>query len=277
MRAVHSRSRCGSVTASARRVLATTSPRWPVRYAATTKRSTSTNELWLRTVTSVMRRGYTMRPSTVAVRLFCGDYERPRQLLDALDEGATPFLEMRCQLIRGLLAKRTERFGEAERYLRNARRLSKDLGVSFVGARGEFELADLLMSQERLDEAGTLLNSALDAFALMGQPEVEIEALALSAKLLATTGDLERAGEHAARAAARCTERRPQSYSEIAWNLASAFATIGDEAAAEAMACHAAATAVDDALRMPADLAETYLKLPWHQQTLAYLWDRPQT
>jgi len=213
----------------------------------------------------------------VAVRLFCGDYERPRQLLDALDEGATPFLEMRCQLIRGLLAKRTERFGEAERYLRNARRLSKDLGVSFVGARGEFELADLLMSQERLDEAGTLLNSALDAFALMGQPEVEIEALALSAKLLATTGDLERAGEHAARAAARCTERRPQSYSEIAWNLASAFATIGDEAAAEAMACHAAATAVDDALRMPADLAETYLKLPWHQQTLAYLWDRPQT
>jgi hypothetical protein len=43
---------------------------------------------------------------------------------------------------------------------------------------------------------------------------------------------------------------------------------------AEASARDAAAACVDDALRMPADLAETYMKLPWHQQTLAYLWGR---
>jgi threonine synthase len=110
----------------------------------------------------------------------------------------------------------------------------------------------------------------------MGKPEVEVEALALSAKLLATMGDARIARERAAQAAARCKERRPQSYSEIAWNLASAFASIGDESAAEASACDAAAACVDDALRMPAELAETYLKLPWHQQTLAYLWGRSQ-
>jgi len=212
----------------------------------------------------------------VAVRIFCGEYERPRQLLDEIEEDTTPFLRMRCQLIRGLFAKRTERLEDAERYLHNARRLSKDLGASFVGARSEFELADLMASQGRLDEASTLLNSALDAFATMGKPEVEVEALALSARLLATMGDARTARERAAQAAERCKERRPQSYSEIAWNLASAFAAIGDESAAEASACDAAAACVDDALRMPAELAEAYLKLPWHQQTLAYLWGRSQ-
>jgi DNA-binding SARP family transcriptional activator/tetratricopeptide (TPR) repeat protein len=211
--------------------------------------------------------------NVIAVRMFCGDYERPRQLLDEIEEDATPFLGMRCELIRGLFAKRTERFDDAERYLRNARRLSNDLGASFVRARSEFELADLLTSQGRLDEAGTLLNSALDAFATMGEPEVEVEALALSARLLAITGDAQSARERAARAAARCKERRPQSYSEIIWNLASAFIALGDESAAHVLAWDAAAACVDDALRMPAELAETYLKLPWHQQTLAYVWD----
>jgi len=209
-----------------------------------------------------------------AVRMFCGDYERPRRLLDEVEEDTTPFLAMRWRLIRGLYAKRTERFEDAERYLRDAHRLSKDLGASFVGARCEFEIADLLMSQGRLDEAATVLSSALDAFATMGKPEVEIEALALSAKLSATVGDARTARERATEAAARCKERRPQSYSEIAWNLASAFAAIGDESAADAIACDAAAASVDDALRMPAELAETYMNLPWHQQTLAYLWNR---
>ncbi len=210
----------------------------------------------------------------VAVRIFCGDYERPRRLLDEIEEDARPFLAMRCQLIRGLFAKRTERLDDAERYLQSARGLSGDLGASFVRGRSEFELADLLATQGRLDEAGTLVNSALEAFAAMGEPEVEVEALALSARLLAARGDADGARKHAARAVARCKERRPQSYSEIAWNLASAFATIGDERAADAAARDAAAACVDDALRMPAELAEMYMKLPWHEQTVAYLWAR---
>ncbi len=210
----------------------------------------------------------------VAVRIFCGDYERPRRLLGEIEEDMRPFLAMRCQLIRGVLAKRTERLDDAERYLQSARALSRELGASFVRGRSEFELADLLATQGRLDEAGTLLNSALETFAAMGEPEVEVEALALSARLLAATGDADGARARAARAAARCKERRPQSYSEIAWNLASAFATIGDERAADAAAHDAAAACVDDALRMPAELAETYMTLPWHQQTLAYLWAR---
>jgi DNA-binding SARP family transcriptional activator/predicted ATPase len=212
----------------------------------------------------------------VAVRIFCGEYERPRQLLDDLQEDTTPFLRVRCHMIRGLFAKRTERLDDAERYLRDARRLAEDLGASFVGARCEFELADMLTSQGRLDEAATLLDAALDAFATMGQPEVEIEALALSAKLLAATGDARGARERAARAVARCEERHPQSYSEIVWNLASAFTAIGDESAAQAAAAKAAAACVDDALRMPAELAETYMKLPWHRQTFAYLWGRAE-
>jgi tetratricopeptide (TPR) repeat protein len=207
------------------------------------------------------------------VRIWCGDYERPQQLLDevGVEEEATPWLALRCQFIRGALAERTERTADAERYLIDAHRRAEELGTALYRARSEFELAKLLASHGRPDAAAGYVRSALETYATMGQPDLEIEALALGARLLASLGDASGACERAERAAARCKEKRLQSYSEIAWNLAAAYALIGDEPAAQAYARDAAAAAVDDALRMPADLAETYLQLPWHQQTVAYL------
>jgi hypothetical protein len=110
----------------------------------------------------------------------------------------------------------------------------------------------------------------------MGEPDVETEALALSARLRALAGDALVAREHAERAIARCRTKRTQSFSEIAADLASAYAALGDEATAEALAGEAAAAAVDDAWRMPADLAETYLALPFHREAVATLWQRSQ-
>jgi DNA-binding SARP family transcriptional activator len=207
------------------------------------------------------------------VRIWCGDYERPQQLLDevGVEEEATPWLALRCQFIRGALAERTERTADAERDLIDAHRRAEELGTALYRARSEFELAKLLASHGRPDAAAGYVRSALETYATMGQPDLEIEALALGARLLASLGDASGACERAERAAARCKEKRLQSYSEIAWNLAAAYALIGDEPAAQAYARDAAAAAVDDALRMPADLAETYLQLPWHQQTVAYL------
>ncbi len=213
----------------------------------------------------------------VGVRIWCGDYARPQQLLDevGVEDEATPWLALRCQLIRGALAQRTERTADAERYLLDAHRRAEELGASPYRARSEFELAYLLASHGRPGEAAVYINSALETYATMGQPDIEIEALALGARLLASLGDAPGARERANHAAGRCREKRLQSYSEVAWNLAAAYALIGDQGAAETYARDAAAAAVDDAVRMPADLAEAYLQLRWHQETVAYLWGRP--
>jgi len=213
----------------------------------------------------------------VGVRIFCGDYERPQQLLDEVDveDEATPWLALRCQFIRGALAQRMERADDAERHLLDARRRAGEIGASHYRARSEFELANVLASHGRAAEAAAYIGSALEAYATMGQPDIEIEALALGARILASLDDAPGSRERAERAAARCKATRLQSYSEVAWNLAAAYASIGDERAAKTFAQDAAAAAIDDALRMPADLAEAYLRLRWHQETIAYLWGRP--
>jgi tetratricopeptide (TPR) repeat protein len=215
----------------------------------------------------------------VGVRIWCGDYERPQQLLEEVEVGAeaTPWLALRCQLIRGALAQRQERVVDAERYLLDAHHRAEELGTTLYLARIEFELANLLASHGRLKKAATYIKSALVAYATMGQPDIEVEAFALAARLFASLGDASRAGERAEQAATRLKQKRLQSHSEIAWNLAATYAITGDDKAAKASAQDAAAAAVDDALLMPADLAETYLRLGWHQQMVAYLCGRPVT
>jgi tetratricopeptide (TPR) repeat protein len=217
-----------------------------------------------------------VRLNIVGVRIFCGDFDRPQQLLDevAVEAEATPWLALRCQLIRGALALRTERFDEAEEHLLDAHRRAGDLGVALYRARCEVELANLFGVYGRPETAAAHIDSALEAYATMGRPELEVEALAFGARVLAVLGDERGARERSARVIARCEATRLQSYSEVAWNLAAAFALIGDTEAATTYAHEAAAAAVDDALLMPADLAETYMQLRWHQETIDYLWGR---
>jgi DNA-binding SARP family transcriptional activator len=207
-----------------------------------------------------------------AVRIFCGDYDRPSRLLDEVDEEATAWLAVRCALIRGVLATRTARFDDAERHLLDALQRAEKLDATFYCARCMVELAIGRAHQGRLAEALRYVDTALKLFATMGEPDVEVEAFALSARLRAPAGDVLAAREHAERAIARCRTRRPQAFSEIAANLAAAYAALGEETAAEALAGEAVAAAVDDAWRMPADLAETYLALPFHREALAALW-----
>jgi DNA-binding SARP family transcriptional activator len=209
-----------------------------------------------------------------AVRIFCGDYDRPSRLLDEVDEEATPWLAIRCALLRGVLATRTGRFDDAERYLLDALQRSETLDATFYSARAMHELAIRRALQGKLAEALSHVDAALELFATMGEPDVEVEALALSARLRALTGDTLGAREHAERAIARCRTKRLQSFSEIAANLASAYAALGEGTTAEALAGEGAAAAVDDAWRMPADLAETYLALPFHREAVAALWPR---
>jgi tetratricopeptide (TPR) repeat protein len=204
--------------------------------------------------------------------MFCGDYDRPSRLLDEVNEEATPWLAVRCALIRGALATRTERWEDAERHLLDALRRGEELDAAFYRARCMHELAIGRGRQGRLAEALSYVDTALELFATMGEPDVEVEVLALSARLHAAAGEAVVARENAERAIARCRTKRLQSFSEIAANLAFAYAAIGERTTAEALAGEAAAAAVDDAWRMPADLAETYLALPFHREAVDELW-----
>jgi hypothetical protein len=53
--------------------------------------------------------------------------------------------------------------------------------------------------------------------------------------------------------------------------VGAAYARLGDEEMAGSHARDAICAAVDDAMRMPADLAETYLQLRWHREALAFI------
>ena len=208
----------------------------------------------------------------ISVRMFCGDFERSRELFKEMLSDMLPYMALRNELLRGVLAKHTAHLEDAERHYLDARRVAREIGASYLCARSECELADLMMSQGRLHEARTWLDAALAAFAKMASPDVEVEALAFSARLLAMQGDAPAATELAARVMARCKEKHFQSYNEIAWNLASAFATMGDRETATSLAGEAIAAGIYEAMSMPADLAETFLKLPWHRDAFAYLW-----
>jgi hypothetical protein len=65
-----------------------------------------------------------------------------------------------------------------------------------------------------------------------------------------------------------------QAASEIAWNLAAAFARLGEDETATRFAGDAVAAAVTEALGMPADLAESYMGLRVHREALDFLWGR---
>jgi len=165
-----------------------------------------------------------------------------------------------------------EDFGAAERRLLDGRRRAHDLGATFYIARSGFELANVTLSQGRISEAGAHLDAALAAFATVGHPDLEIEALAVSARIQAMLGDADGARVRAQQTVDRRRGKRLQAASEIAWNLAAASVSLGEDDTATRFAGEAVAAAVTEALGMPADLAESYMALRWHRDALAYLW-----
>ena len=212
--------------------------------------------------------------NVVAVLVLCGDFDRAQAVMNALPEESSPHVALRFRLVRGFLARCAGRFAEAEQHQLDARRRADELGASYDRARAELELALALAGQHRIAEAVRYLEEALKTFAAMGETDIEVEALALSAQLHAAQGDATGARDVAQRVIARTSAKRMQSLSIVAWHLAVAFATIGDAHRADEFAAESAAAAIDDTHGMSADLTETYLRLPWHQEAIAHLWKR---
>jgi len=210
--------------------------------------------------------------NVASVLLFCGDSERSRHLLYEVNEEATPWLALRCTIMRGVVARQSDELDAAERYFLETQTQARELGATFYDARVACELATLRIAQRRFDEAAAHVGYALETFATMGKPDVEIEALALSAHIRAALGDRDGARGHVRQAVDRVRERRVQHANEIFWNVAAAYAHIGEHETAQRFAGEAVAAAVFEAMGMPADLAECFLGLRSNRDAVAYLW-----
>jgi DNA-binding SARP family transcriptional activator len=205
------------------------------------------------------------------LRLFCGDFSETRRLLDAIDapSRSRPWVLLRSTVIGGMLAVRRHELELAERLLLEALDRAESLGAALYVARARLDLASAYARGLRAD-AREHVDRAIAELGPLSQPSLLCEAYARSAQIAASAGDRARASEHAANAERLAGTVVVQSYSEVAWNLAATRALLGESAAVDlAQACVAAG--VRDALRMPADLAETYLRLPWHRHASAFL------
>jgi hypothetical protein len=123
-------------------------------------------------------------------------------------------------------------------------------------------------------EAREFLDEALTGLQLLEQRALTMETRALFARFSAGVGDFEAARTHASRAIALAEGFQIQHFAEQAWHLAAAHVLLGESARARHFAESAARAFVEGAMRMDADLAESYSRLPWHRHTIAYLCKR---
>jgi DNA-binding SARP family transcriptional activator/tetratricopeptide (TPR) repeat protein len=209
-----------------------------------------------------------------AWRLHCGDFGECGRLLESLGslDGYIPFTALKIAQLRGLLEARLGK-DTAERALLDVRHRAGVLALPLFRARLSRELAGVVASKGRSNDALDYVAEAIAELAPLENPATEAEAYALSARLRASLGDAPGARDHAAKAMSLVAGI--QSKGAIAWNAAAARALAGDDEAAMQLAETAVNAAVTEALGMPADLAETFLALPWHQHAVAYVWGRP--
>lgn len=212
-----------------------------------------------------------------AVRLFCGDVPGAQSVLDTLAEAQveSPWLSFKATVARGMIALRSERFAQARELFAEAKAKAIGLGTALHCARCDFFLASTYASEGTRSDALARAEAARDAFVSLGQPSLAAEAHAFCARLYAASAQAERSRDSAAAAEAIAAKETLQSYSEVAWNLSLAYTALGERDAAYERACACIAAGVRDALHMPANLAETYLALPWHVEASALIMKTP--
>ncbi|HEY5096278.1 MAG TPA: AAA family ATPase [Candidatus Eremiobacteraceae bacterium] len=210
------------------------------------------------------------------VRGFCGDREGAEALFNELPDQTLeqPGIALRVIYTRAALAMRSGCMSEVENHLVEVRdlatRLKNELYIARVAAlHGEF-----CARMGRDAEARTFLDEALTGLQRLEQRALTMETRALFARFSAGVGDFAAARAHAAQAIALAEGFQIQHFAEQAWHLAAAHVLLGESARAWHFAESAARAFVEGAMRMDADLAESYSRLPWHRHTIEYLSDR---
>jgi DNA-binding SARP family transcriptional activator/predicted ATPase len=207
------------------------------------------------------------------VRGFCGDTDGALRLLDGLEypPAKQSWFLMRAAANRGSLAVRAGAFADAERDVTTARALALELGTSLYATRMQGCLGEIRAHTGQPGEGLSLLGAAIAGLESLGQETLSARLHAVKARVHAELGERDEAQRHLDVAADLAEHRSIQHLGEMAWNMAAAAAQLDDRAAAERFAQMAARAFATEAMRMDADLAEAYSRLPWHVDALAYL------
>ena len=207
------------------------------------------------------------------VRGFCGDHAGARALLEALEYPTTrqPWFVMRAAANRGSLALQAGDLVAAERDIVLAHELARELGTELYASRMQSCIGEVCARTGRAEEARAHLDASISALESLGQHKLSAPLHAVKARFHADR-DERRDAERHLQTADELTARLPiQHLGEMAWNMTAAAAQLGDVAAAQRYAWTSARAFVEEALRMDADLAESYSRLPWHVNATAYL------
>jgi DNA-binding SARP family transcriptional activator/predicted ATPase len=210
------------------------------------------------------------------VRGFCGDRDGAEALFKELPDQTIeqPGIALRIIFTRAALAMRSGRMPEVENHLVAVRDLAARLKNELYAARVAALHGEFCARMGRNAEARRFLDEALTGLMLLEQRALTMEMRALFARFSAGVGDFDAARTHAAQAAALAEGFQIQHFAEQAWHLAATHALLGDSDLARNFAESAARAFVEGAMRMDADLAEAYSRLPWHRHAIAYLSDR---
>jgi len=208
-----------------------------------------------------------------SVRGFCGDHAGAEALLSELTEEASaqPYVAMVLALNRACFALRSGNIAGAESHLVTSTELAANLKIVLLSARIALRFGEFYARSGRPERALTHFEGALETFRSLDERALMIEAHAQIAHLCAGMGDVSVARAHADAATALAENEPVQHFAEFAWLLSAAHAMMDDSAKAQRFAERAAQAFVDEALRMDADLAEAYARLPWHRETMDFL------
>lgn len=209
-----------------------------------------------------------------SVRGYCGDMDGAERLLDGLDPQLVrrqPWLAMRRETNRTIFALRSRRLDDALANAQKAIASAHELGARLYETRLGLDLSEIEARMGQSARARARLDRVLVELEELGQPAVQAEAFALSARMRAKSGEAQAARADAAKARGLAQQATVQHFAETAWNLAAAYAMLGDADDARALAEEAARAFADGAMRMPADIVDAYARLPWHRDAFAFL------
>jgi predicted ATPase/DNA-binding SARP family transcriptional activator len=205
------------------------------------------------------------------LQMWRGDFEAGRRTLAELRTDARKIHIVSACIFRGYGDMWEGRLESAERELSAARELAARLNLPRYVAHANQLLAETYRLAGDPVRARRSLDAALDKLPAGDAAILLVDALALSARLHAESGNREAAQTDASAAEELAMRHTMQGFSLIAWHLSVAYSLLGDAASAERLARESARAFVDDALHMDAEAAECWSRLPWHREAIAFL------
>lgn len=239
------------------------------------ERSLTAYERSIALLTSIgmQREGITTMINLAGAFGWNGDFARALRLLDEVDAiGGEPWHRFHALANRAAIMLQSGLLDEAEAQFAQARRLAAEHGTVQWLATIQALSGELAARRGRFADALRDLDAAMLAYAELERPSLVVRPGAVRARVLAELGDgaAARAAVGETRAAANAVPSSELD-AKVWWDLAAAYAVLGEADDARACAAEAARRFAGDVLSMRGDMIDPYSRLPQHVAPFAYL------